>query len=119
MPESRLDRPRLDGVVQEYRGRIARHRRRIRREKASRRLFAAGMGRPTLRFAVCEPFPSKTSQTSLVTGQIRLGQELSLRSLTPENGVVFSDGIEADRLDFNSGTEARTSLAERQGRLVV
>jgi NAD kinase len=74
---------------------------------------------PTLRFAVREPFPSKTSQTSLVTGQIWRGQELSLRSLMPENGVIFSDGIEADRLDFNSGTEARISLAERQGRLVV
>jgi NAD kinase len=74
---------------------------------------------PALRFAVREPFPSKTSQTRLVTGQILRGQELSLRSLMPENGVIFSDGIEADRLDFNSGTEVRISLAERQGRLIV
>jgi hypothetical protein len=37
----------------------------------------------------------------------------------PENGVIFSDGIEADRIDFNSGTEARISVAERQGRLIV
>jgi NAD kinase len=74
---------------------------------------------PTLRFAVREPFPSRTSQTSLVTGQILRGQKLTLRSLMPENGVIFSDGIEADRLDFNSGTEARISLAERRGRLVV
>jgi hypothetical protein len=73
---------------------------------------------PTLRFAVREPFPSKTSQTNLVTGEIGAGEQLSLRSLMPQNGVIFSDGIEADRLDFNAGTEARIALAERQGRLV-
>jgi NAD kinase len=72
-----------------------------------------------LRFAVREPFPSKTSQTSLVTGHIVRGETLSLRSLMPENGVIFSDGIEVDRLDFNSGTEARITLAEREGRLIV
>lgn len=37
----------------------------------------------------------------------------------PENGVIFSDGIEADRLDFNSGTEATVTISERQGRLIV
>jgi NAD kinase len=74
---------------------------------------------PRLQFAVREPFPSKRSQTTLVTGQIAKGKELSLRSLMPENGVIFSDGIEADRIDFNSGTEARISVAERQGRLIV
>jgi hypothetical protein len=36
-----------------------------------------------------------------------------------ENGVIFSDGIEADDLDFNSGTEAAIGVAERQGRLVA
>jgi NAD kinase len=74
---------------------------------------------PKLRFAVREPFPSKTSQTNMVTGEILRGKDLSLRSFMPESGVIFSDGIEADRLDFNSGTEARISVAERQGRLVV
>jgi hypothetical protein len=37
----------------------------------------------------------------------------------PENGVTFSDGIGADCLDFNSGTEAQITIAERQGRLIV
>jgi NAD kinase len=74
---------------------------------------------PELRFAVREPFPSKTSQTNLVVGRLERGKTLSLRSLMPENGVIFSDGIEADRLDFNSGTQARITLADRQGRLVV
>jgi NAD kinase len=72
-----------------------------------------------LRFAVREPFPSKTSQANLVFGRLAQGELLRLRSLMPENGVIFSDGIEADRLDFNSGAQAEIALAERQGRLVV
>jgi NAD kinase len=74
---------------------------------------------PELRFAVREPFPSRTSQTNLVCGRVTASDRLRLRSLMPENGVIFSDGIEADRLDFNSGTEAQITVAERQGRLVV
>jgi NAD kinase len=72
-----------------------------------------------LQFAVREPFPSKTSQAGIAFGAIRRGQALVLRSLMPENGVIFSDGIEADFLEFNSGTEARIAVAERRGRLVV
>ncbi len=72
-----------------------------------------------LRFAVREPFPSKVSQTRLVFGSLARGDTLRLRSLMPENGVIFSDGIEADRLDFNSGTEAQITIADRQGRLIV
>jgi NAD kinase len=72
-----------------------------------------------LRFAVREPFPSRTSQASLVYGRLARSETLRLRSLMPENGVIFSDGIEADRLDFNSGTEAQITVAERTGRLVV
>jgi hypothetical protein len=37
----------------------------------------------------------------------------------PENGVIFSDGIEADYLEFNSGAKALISVAEREGRLVI
>ncbi len=37
----------------------------------------------------------------------------------PENGVIFSDGIENDYLQFNSGVEATVSVAEKKGHLVV
>lgn len=72
-----------------------------------------------LQFAVREPFPSKTSQVKLAFGEIKAREALTLRSLMPENGVIFSDGIEADYLEFNSGTEAKITVAERRGRLVV
>lgn len=72
-----------------------------------------------LQFAVREPFPSKTSQVTLAFGEIKSHEALLLRSLMPENGVIFSDGIEADYLQFNSGTQATITVAERRGRLVV
>jgi len=37
----------------------------------------------------------------------------------PDNGVVFSDGVEADYLSFNSGTEATIGVAKKQGTLVL
>lgn len=70
-------------------------------------------------FTVREPFPSKTTSASLVFGQITPNQSLTLISHMAENGVIFSDGIEQDFLEFNSGTRAVISLAARQGRLVV
>jgi NAD kinase len=72
-----------------------------------------------LRFAVREPFPSRTCQVTLVYGELKKSEQLRMRSLMPENGVIFSDGIEADRLDFNSGTEVQIGVADREGRLVV
>jgi len=37
---------------------------------------------------------------------------------TRTTGVILSDGIEADFLDFNSGTRATIGLAAKQGCLV-
>ena len=36
-----------------------------------------------------------------------------------ENGVIFSDGIEEDRLDFNAGAVATVRVADRSGPIVV
>jgi hypothetical protein len=33
--------------------------------------------------------------------------------------VIFSDGIESDFMEFNSGTEASITVAEKRGRLVI
>lgn len=74
---------------------------------------------PFLQFAVREPFPSRSSQAALVYGQVDAAQPLRLRSFMPENGVIFSDGIEADYVAFNSGMEARIGVAGRRGRIVV
>src|SRR5678816_4769967 len=60
-------------------------------------------------WAVREPFVSKRSRASLVAGWLEEKQELIVESLMPEHGVIFSDGIEADFLPFNSGTIAPVS----------
>lgn len=72
-----------------------------------------------LYYSVREPFPSRTSEASLVFGKVTKKDPLRLVSQMPENGVIFSDGVEADYLEFNSGTQAVIGVAERQGRLVV
>ncbi|MCE2986191.1 MAG: sugar kinase [Burkholderiales bacterium] len=72
-----------------------------------------------LTFSVREPFPSKTTGVGLVFGKVAAESALTVTSLMGENGVIFSDGIENDFLEFNSGTTAKISLAEMKGRLVV
>jgi NAD kinase len=72
-----------------------------------------------LYFSVREPFPSKTSQASLVFGTVSKSKPLKILSQMAENGVVFSDGIENDFLEFNSGVEATVTIAEKKGMLVV
>ena len=71
-----------------------------------------------LYFTVREPFPSHTTAATLVFGAVTVREPLRLTSQMPENGVIFSDGIEADFLEFNSGAEAKIAVAERKGRLV-
>lgn len=71
-----------------------------------------------LQFAVREPFPSISSAASLVFGRVDQQGPLIVRSLMPDNGVVFSDGIEADFLSFTSGSTATIRTADRTGRLV-
>lgn len=71
-----------------------------------------------LRFTVREPFPSHTTQTDLVFGKVTSLQPLKLVSQMAGYGVIFSDGIEADYLEFNSGMVATIDIADRSGRLV-
>ena len=70
-------------------------------------------------FTVREPFPTRTTGSSLVFGRVTNEMPLLLQSQMAENGVIFSDGIEKDFLEFNSGTQAVIGLAERKGVLVV
>ena len=43
---------------------------------------------------------------------------MTIVSQMAENGVIFSDGIEKDFLEFNSGAKAVIGIAERKGVLV-
>jgi len=70
-----------------------------------------------LYYSVREPFPSNTTGTKLVFGEIT--DALQITSQMPENGVIFSDGVEQDFLQFNSGIEATICVAAKKGYLVV
>jgi len=70
-------------------------------------------------FVVREPFISKTSSAKLVFGYISPRSPLIIRSEIAESGVIFSDGVEADFLTFNSGAIATISLADKKTNLVV
>lgn len=72
-----------------------------------------------LLFVVREPFVSRHSQADIVAGLLNSGDELFLESLMPSGGAVFSDGMEADFLQFNSGATAKVGVAEQRARLVV
>jgi hypothetical protein len=71
-----------------------------------------------LYFTVREPFPTRTTRASLVFGRVTPETPLTLESQMAEHGVIFSDGLEKDFLEFNSGTQAVIGIAERKGVLV-
>lgn len=70
-------------------------------------------------FAVREPFPSKATRTSIVYGTITPDTPLRVTFHMGNNGVIFSDGIEADYLGFNHGAVATVGIAPHKAKLVV
>jgi len=74
---------------------------------------------PRLLYIVREPFLSRHSQIGIVAGILKAGDNPILESLMASGGTIFSDGIEADYLEFNSGAVARISAAEQRAHLVV
>ncbi len=72
-----------------------------------------------LYYTVREPYPSKWTSASLVFGKIDRRHTFKVLSQMPEGGVIFSDGVENDYLEFNSGIEATVKVADKKGLLVV
>jgi len=70
-------------------------------------------------YSVREPFPSQTTAASMVFGKITEQESMALESRMPGHGVIFSDGVESDYLQFNSGMTARIAVADQVGHLVV
>ena len=66
-----------------------------------------------------EPFVSRSSSAQFVAGTIDESEELILESQMPDSGVIFSDGIEEDYLEFNSGSTLRLQVSSMRAKLVV
>ena len=72
-----------------------------------------------LLFAVREPFQSIRTQIGITSGIIKTQNSLTIESLMPTSGVIFSDGIETDFLRFNSGSIAKIGIAKETAKLVI
>lgn len=71
-----------------------------------------------LLFTVREPFKSIRTQTDVVVGLVDAKHPLTIESMMPSGGVIFSDGIESDYLRFNSGTIVMVGIAKETAALV-
>ena len=72
-----------------------------------------------LMFVVREPSLSKTSQTGITAGLIEEKEKLVIESQMPSNGIVFSDGVEADFMQFNTGAIVEIGVAKEKARIVL
>ena len=72
-----------------------------------------------LLYGVREPFLSRHSEISMVAGTLAEGEELTVESMMPSGGAIFSDGMEADFLEFNSGFTATIRAAAQRAHLVA
>ena len=94
---------------------------------------ASAMGRPVapppnggrlpwdadhLLFAVREPWPSKATEAGMVYGEVPGDRPLTVESHMADNGVIFSDGMEADYLPFNTGATATIAPAAHKATLL-
>lgn len=72
-----------------------------------------------LLFVVREPYASVNTQVELGFGRIDPQNPLIIESQMTGNGVIFSDGIEADHLEFNTGYSVKIGLAPEQAQIVM
>lgn len=74
---------------------------------------------PLLAWFVREPWLSVASAGALSFGILEAGQQLVLQSQMAQNGVIFADGIESDRLEFLEGHSVCIQIAEQRLNLVM
>ena len=73
---------------------------------------------PAGMFLVREPWPSRATGASLVSGRIDTDGALVVASRMNEGGVVFADGMEHDRLEFGWGRTLTVRVAQQRLRFV-
>ena len=76
------------------------------------------LGDDQLFFAVREPFQSRCTGIDILAGPLNADESLIIESHMPRGGVIFSDGIESDFLQFSAGNIATIALAPEKAKLV-
>jgi hypothetical protein len=74
---------------------------------------------PSLVFFVREAWPSVASGTTITQGILAEGSALEVVSEMNDEGVIFGDGIEDDRVELPFGAEVRIARAADRLRLVL
>ena len=69
-------------------------------------------------YFVREPFPSVGLGTELTTGKIPNGTSLAVTSEMAQAGVIFSDGISQDAIEFHSGLTVQINVSASCGLIV-
>ncbi|GDX82981.1 hypothetical protein LBMAG42_47920 [Deltaproteobacteria bacterium] len=69
-------------------------------------------------FLVREPFPSVATGTKIDFGLIEPGASIEVISEMGEDGVIFADGIESDRMEFTTGQRVIVRADETPVRLI-
>lgn len=94
-------------------------------DEATGRMHGGHSNRPTLKWednkllwAVREPFISRHSSAEMIGGILGHEDELVVGSQMDGNGVIFSDGIESDFIEFNSGSIAAFKVANQKAMLI-
>ena len=76
-------------------------------------------GERALAFFVREAWPSVATGATLTEGRLEMDTALAISSEMNEGGVVFGDGIEADRLEFGWGRRLEIRVAPERLRLAA
>jgi len=71
-----------------------------------------------LKFAVREPYASPVSGAGIVFGEVHDDSPLRIVSGMSDRGVIFSDGMEGDYLEFSSGMTASIGIAGHKAKLL-
>ncbi|WP_295394421.1 hypothetical protein [uncultured Thiodictyon sp.] len=73
----------------------------------------------SLYFSVREPWPRRIATAEIAFGQVTAAAALIVESQIPEDGVIFSDGIESDFVRFDAGARATIRVPAKYGRLAI
>lgn len=74
--------------------------------------------RKEIRYFVREAFPTPITSNNITCGTVYEGEELQINSHMSSGGVIFSDGIEEDYIEFNAGSTVTIQPARHQVQLV-
>ena len=65
-------------------------------------------------FALENPGPCRNTGANLVWESINEKTPMTIISQMPQEGVIFSDRVDINYLEFNSGAVAKIEIAEKQ-----